>query len=39
MIQLDTFIKQEQRVRTDSVYDDYWGKRFVGAGHFYGGDG
>ncbi|MCU0970655.1 MAG: C40 family peptidase [Gammaproteobacteria bacterium] len=27
------------RVRTDSVYDDYWGKRFVGAGHFYGGDG
>jgi len=27
------------RVRTDSVYDDYWGKRFVGAGHFYEGDG
>jgi cell wall-associated NlpC family hydrolase len=27
------------RVRTDSVFDEYWGSRFVGAGHFYGSDG
>jgi cell wall-associated NlpC family hydrolase len=28
-----------RQVRTDSVFDEYWGRRFIGAGHFYGGDG